>query len=58
MFKNTEIETPNSQSSFSFLAPRYKDFNNDVTFSEGDSFFGTLNGFFFRSINMGLLLTY
>ncbi|PKK75922.1 hypothetical protein RhiirC2_845604 [Rhizophagus irregularis] len=41
MFKNIEIETPNSQSSFSFLAPRYKDFNNDVTFSEGDSFFDT-----------------
>lgn len=41
MFENIEIETPNSQGTFSFFAPHYKDFNNDVTFGEGDSFFGT-----------------
>ncbi|EXX79511.1 uncharacterized protein OCT59_015460 [Rhizophagus irregularis] len=41
MFENIEIETPNSQRTFSFLAPHYKDFNNDVTFGEGDSYFGS-----------------
>ncbi|RGB39370.1 hypothetical protein C1646_740126 [Rhizophagus diaphanus] len=34
---NLEIETPNS---FSFLAPRYRNLNNE-TFSQGDSFFGS-----------------
>jgi hypothetical protein len=47
-----EVETPqvprsspNSPGTFSFLAPHYRDFN-DVTFGEGDSFFGTMTGFF------------
>ncbi|GBC02225.1 hypothetical protein RclHR1_04500013 [Rhizophagus clarus] len=51
MFENIlkqDVETPqvprsrpNSPGTFSFLAPHYKDFNNDVTFGEGDSFFGS-----------------
>ncbi|PKC56661.1 hypothetical protein RhiirA1_401968 [Rhizophagus irregularis] len=53
MSKNLEIETPNS---FSFLAPRYRNLNNSATFSQGDSFFGTLNEFFFEAFNMVLLL--
>ena len=45
-----EVETPRSSPSspgtsrtFSFFAPRYKDFDEDVTFGEGDSYFGTIN---------------
>ncbi|RGB24586.1 hypothetical protein C1646_772855 [Rhizophagus diaphanus] len=41
MSENKEIETPSSQGThgtFSFLAPHYRDFNNDTTFGEGDTF--------------------
>jgi len=34
--------SPGTSKTFSFLAPHYKDFTNDVTLGEGDSFFGIM----------------
>jgi hypothetical protein len=54
--------SPGTSKTFSFLAPHYKDFTNDVTLGEGDSFFGTISlihvvsshYYFFRSNVIGI----
>ncbi|RIA94467.1 hypothetical protein C1645_817957 [Glomus cerebriforme] len=38
---HSSLSSPGTSKTFSFVAPHYKDFVNDVTLGEGDSFFGS-----------------